>query len=52
MRPTLLLVAFGAFAIAMLFLGSASLRVEGLRGGVKQLVALVETKALGYEPLP
>jgi hypothetical protein len=51
MRVTLLLVAVGAFAIAALSLGAA-LRVDRFRGGVKELVAVVETQVLGYQPLP
>jgi hypothetical protein len=48
MRVTLLLSAFGAFAIAVLSLGLA----YGFPGEVKALVARVEAQAMGYEALP
>ena len=48
MRFTLLLSAFGAFAIAMLSLGLA----YEFRGEVQALVARVEAKTMGYEALP
>jgi hypothetical protein len=51
LRITLVLLAFGAFAMAMLYLG-LTLRVDGFRGEVKELVARVESQVLGYEPLP
>jgi hypothetical protein len=50
MRVTLLLSAFSALAIAMLALGAASHSQE-VRGQAKELVALVESMVLGYEPL-
>jgi hypothetical protein len=51
MRVTLLLSAFSALAIAMLSLGAASHSQE-IRGQAKEFVALVESKVLGYEPMP
>jgi hypothetical protein len=50
MRVTLLLSAFSALVIAMLSLGAASHSQE-VRGQAKELVALVESKVLGYEPV-
>jgi hypothetical protein len=50
MRVTLLLSAFSALAIAMLALGAAS-HSQVVRGQAKELVALVESMVLGYEPL-
>jgi hypothetical protein len=49
MRVTLLLSAFSAVGMAIL-LGAASHSQE-VRGQAKELVALVESKVLGYEPL-
>jgi hypothetical protein len=49
MRVTLLLFAFGAFAIAMLSLGLA-LRTREFRGEVHALVASVEAQVMGYAP--
>jgi hypothetical protein len=50
MRVTLLLSAFSAVGIAMLSLGAASHSQE-IRGQAKELVALVESKVWGYEPV-
>ena len=50
MRVTLLLSALGALAIVMLSLGAASHSQE-VRGQAKELVALVESMVLGYEPV-
>jgi hypothetical protein len=50
MRVTLLLSAFSALAIAMLSLAAASHSQE-IRGQAKELVALVESKVMGYEPV-
>jgi hypothetical protein len=47
MRVTLLLSAFSAVGIAMLSLSHS----QEVRGQAKELVALVESKVLGYEPL-
>ena len=51
MKATLLLSAVGAVGITVLSLGVASHSRE-VRGQAKELVALVESKILGYEPLP
>ena len=48
MRVTLLLSTFIALGIAMLSLGVASHSQE-IRGQAKELVALVESKVMGYE---
>jgi hypothetical protein len=50
MRVTPLLSAFSALVIAMLSLGAASHSHE-VRAQAKELVALVESKVLGYEPM-
>jgi hypothetical protein len=50
MRVTLLLSALGALGIAMLSLGAASHSQE-VRAQAKELVALVESKVMGYEPV-
>jgi hypothetical protein len=50
MKVTLLLSAFGAVGIAALSLGVASHSQE-FRGQAKELVALVESKIMGYEPM-
>jgi hypothetical protein len=50
MKVTLLLSAFGAVGIAVLSLGVAS-HSQGFRGQTKELVALVESKIMGYEPM-
>ncbi|HEY1886780.1 MAG TPA: hypothetical protein VGG86_12130 [Roseiarcus sp.] len=50
MKVTLLLSAFGAVGIAALALGVASHSQE-VRGQAKELVALIESRVLGYEPM-
>jgi hypothetical protein len=50
MKVTLLLSAFGAVGITMLSLGVASHSRE-VRGQAKELVALLESKFVGYEPV-
>jgi hypothetical protein len=49
MRVTLLLSAFSAVGIAIL-LGAAA-HSQAVRGQAKELVALVESKIVGYEPM-
>jgi hypothetical protein len=51
MRVIPVLFASGALAIAVVGLGFAS-RSPMLRGEAKEIVALVESKVLGYQPLP
>jgi hypothetical protein len=50
MKVTLLLSALGAVGLTMLSLGAASHSRE-VRGQAKELVALVESKIMGYEPM-
>jgi hypothetical protein len=50
MKATILLSALGAVGITMLSLGVASHSRE-VRGQAKELVALLESKIVGYEPI-
>jgi hypothetical protein len=50
MKVTILLSAVGAVGITMLSLGVASHSKE-VRGQAKELVALLESKIVGYEPI-
>jgi hypothetical protein len=50
MKATILLSALGAVGITMLSLGVASHSKE-VRGQAKELVALLESKIVGYEPI-
>jgi hypothetical protein len=50
MKVTILLSALGAVGITMLSLGVASHSRE-VRGQAKELVALLESKIVGYEPI-
>lgn len=50
MKATILLSTLGAVGITMLSLGVASHSRE-VRGQAKELVALVESKIVGYEPI-
>jgi hypothetical protein len=45
-----LALCLGAVGIAVLSLGVAS-HSQGFRGQTKELVALVESKIMGYEPM-
>jgi hypothetical protein len=50
MKVTILLSAVGAVGITMLSLGVAAHSRE-VRGQAKELVALLESKIVGYEPI-
>ena len=50
MKVTILLSAVGAVGITMLSVGVASHSRE-VRGQAKELVALLEFKIVGYEPI-
>ena len=50
MKATILLSALGVVGITMLSLGVASHSKE-VRGQAKELVALLESKIVGYEPV-
>jgi hypothetical protein len=50
MKATILLSALGVVGITMLSLGVASHSRE-VRGQAKELVALLESKIVGYEPI-